>query len=393
MKNTIKRYLCTYLIVIASFITGLLLVSAIPQSWIKANAYSGRENAVKGIYPLFRLAENNNYSTFTDTAADELMMDLSYDLGFSQSSIINPSAFLEHANSEIKYGRYWHGYAIYIRFMLLFLNQKEITILLSITTTVCLISLLCALLYKKQYILALSLAFAAYLTYFEIVIKCMEFMFCMIISLVFAFYLCMREDIKYRYLTYFIVGMLVAYFDFLTFETLALTLPLIVDLTIHEEHRTFKGTMLASINWVAGYILTFITKFVLLAVTHADMSITKTKFAEKIVNGYPILEVISVNLNSVRLFNLTVWLILLSLTIFITYVMGNHCKENYYYLLIGFIPIVRYIVLSGHSGSHFAFTYHALLSSVMCISAILFSPAKFFIFDTQKFKTVINPTK
>ena len=63
------------------------------------------------------------------------------------------------------------------------------------------------------------------------------------------------------------------------------------------------------------------------------------------------------------------------------YVMGSYYKFNFYFLLIAVIPVVRFIVLSGHAASHCMFTYHALWASVTALCLLVLSPVKCFLFD------------
>ncbi|MBO4847199.1 MAG: hypothetical protein J5525_13015 [Lachnospiraceae bacterium] len=384
MKETTLTYLKTYIIAIAAFLLALFLVSCIPQSILKNNAYSGRENAIQGKYPLYRLTETNNFSTFIDVAADEVMIDLSYELGLPESSVINPVVFVEHANSVVHYGRYWHGYAAVIRPLLVITDQKGITTIMAIIVIALLTLLSVSLIIRKHYILALIIPLMAYMTYFNIVIKCLEYMFCMAIALGFSVYICLKKEIKNRYLMYFIIGMCVAYFDFLTFETLTLTLPLIIDISVHEDIN-IRSFLLTCINWGSGYILSMGTNYLLLICSGNDMTISNQKLIEKISSEYSPIEAIGMNLMSVRLMDsLGMWIAILLFSLFIIYIMGSYCRTNYYFFIITMIPIIRYAVLSGHSGGHFAFTYHALMGTLIAFGIIITSPIKFFVFTPKE---------
>lgn len=383
-KEIILGHLKIFVMTMFMGVALLYLVSLIPQASLEKNALDGRSNFYNKTYPLFRLTETDNYSTYIDNAMDEIMIDISYKLGDKDSDFLNPLAFSNMPQKDIRYGRYWHGYAVILRPMLLFMNKRSIMSTMAVIVGILFIILTVCLIKKRRYMTALALIAASYITYFGIILKCLEYMPCAIVTLGFSIYICLKDKIsnKERCLIYFTAGIYVAYFDFLTFETLSLTLPLIIDLSVHKEF-SFKEVFTACIEWILGYVSTFLFKFALLAlfVGEKGTMAAKNKVLEKIsISGVTVKESLISNFDMLRFSDAkALWVLLLILCVLVIYIMGNNQINNYYFVFIGLIPIIRMIVLKGHSTTHCMFTYHALYSTVMIVILLILSPIEYFI--------------
>ena len=380
-KNTILRYSLVTGIAMVMAVLLLFLVSLIPQGLLKDNVYKGRENTLNGDLTVFRLTEDDNYSTFIDNAIDEVMIQLSYDLGSEKySDILNPAVYADRYEGELRYGRYWHGYIVIIRPLLMFFGIESIRTLFMIVNIVMFTALIAALIYKKRYMLSAFMVLSFYIAYFNAVLKCLEYSFCIFISLLFSLIFVMSDKIrdKYRYIAFFITGIATAYFDFLTFETLTLTLPLIVFVCVNENTR-LRDILIMCCNWVIGYVFIFAFKLGLLVIHTGGTEAFAGKLGEKFdVEAYTVMDALKLNISALRFSDLVpLWIIIVILDVLIIYVLGIEYKINYYMLLIALIPIVRYCCLTGHSCSHYVFTYHALASSVLAMFLILSSPISF----------------
>lgn len=382
-----KKYGIVYGITVLIAVLMIFVVSLIPQGLIKENAHDGRERFISGDAPNFRLLDGKDYSTYIDARTDDLMMDLTYNLGEKDSNILNPLVYKNHQLDSFTYGRYWHGYSVLIRPLLLFTNQDGITTILGGITVLGLLLLLCCLLYHKHYAMALAVAAASYIAYFDVTVQCLEYIPCMMLSVYGSLYVIFRSVYKkftgaHRYLFYFVMGLMVVYFDFLTFETLSLTLPLLIDICMNAEIK-LKNTIISCCNWVAGYVLMFIAKFVLYLLAGGNFMALCNRIIMRTAGGsgstYTIKESLSSNLSFLRFENATtVFIGLLITALLTTFIMGKEYSRNYHWMLIVFIPLVRYCALCGHSVNHGMFTYHALMGSMVAIIMIIVSPILYF---------------
>lgn len=388
MGKVVFSYVKVFGIAIAIGIALLYLVSFIPQSLVEGNIKHGREDYYRKDFPLFKLTVQDDYSTYIDNGMDELMVDAAHKIGEPGINVLNPSLYGDITNRRITYGRYWHGYTVIIRPLFIFMDKAHVMSFLGIVLWVLFFILMGVLIYNKQYLLVLGIGFGAYMAHFEIICKGLEYMFCGLIMLGFSIYVCLKREMSFHFrcLLYFIIGICVAYFDFLTFETMSLTLPLIVDLSVHKDFK-FKDLFFSCMTWGLGYAFTFITKFALVYFVgdEGDFNYMMYKAFDKVdMEGFSIKEALVANFDMLRFSSETsVWIIFLIVCAIVAYIMGTYYKQNLYLLFIACIPVLRFVVLSGQSGSHCMFTYHALWALVTALCMLLLSPLKCFVFDKR----------
>ena len=386
MKKLVLAHVKWFCILIASGVLLLYLVSFIPQDLLYDNLHDGRDDYYAQMFPLFVLDKQDDYATYIDVNMDHIMMEISYMLGAKGNNVLNPLVFSYELERNVRYGRYYHGYAVIMRLLMVFMNQAGIKLCLGIAAVLLLLALFCSYIYKKQYVLAVVLLIGAYVTHFDIVCKCTEYVFCAILGLILSIYVCYAKSFlgMKRYLFYFMAGIAVAYFDFLTFETFTLALPLITDIVVHDDFD-FKGYVISCIEWGMGYGLAFALKMILLFfnTSEEDMHYSMMKLGDKFsVGGFSLWEGVLSNVELVRFFNsMWLWVCLWIVCLIVIYVVGIDRKANVYIFLTGFVPFARLVCLNGHAIAHCVFTYHALMISVMTVLFVLLSPVQYFVID------------
>lgn len=134
---------------IAFFISSLTIVSLIPQTFLKKNLYrSILELKKEGIYPTIGLPWRK---IVVDNFTNALMLNVTYSINekkpFSSSmnnffydskedknnQILNlERLYQKQGINPVNYFRYWHGYLIFLRPLLVFFSYREIKIILTI---------------------------------------------------------------------------------------------------------------------------------------------------------------------------------------------------------------------------------------------------------------------
>ncbi|MDD5948660.1 MAG: hypothetical protein PUC39_02875, partial [Lachnospiraceae bacterium] len=193
-------------------------------------------------------------------------------------------------------------------------------------------------------------------------------------------------------LLFFVTGSITAYFDFLTTETITLLIPLVLLLTMLEEHnelQNFKNgirtTFFSILQWGIGYALTFLSKW-----TIASIVLQKNCFAQAIsqaeyrIGGettevtyiQELLGALVQNISCLFPFSFLGksgygMAILTFFAILIIYYLFKDTKNSCYFsnlmFVIASIPYFRFLVLGNHSYLHHFFTYRAQMTTILCL--------------------------
>lgn len=301
--------------------------------------------------------------------------------GMMDSEIIAAESLGEELEGSTgDYGRYWHGYLLYLKPLLMALNYGQIRYLVGAIQ----FALLALVLYlfvkmKKEkhvipflaaYLFLNPAALSLSLQYFPAsVITMIEF-----VVILFAHKKYKEHPIRWIY-HFFIVGCLIAYFDFLTFPLLTLGMPLVFLVTenrksIKEDVTLFVGSCVA---WGIGYAAMWGSKWILGSLlTEKNMiadAIGQVLFrvgaTESEVKTSAI-EVIMRNIGANKLY------LLLTIAVILGIVLYKVIKKqqislksvNISVLLCSMLPFMWYVVISNHSYIHYWFTYRILAISV-----------------------------
>lgn len=375
-------FLAAYLIIVTTAIILLFLVSLIPQKWLTDNWKADRNTDISR--STFHLLEENNYATLVDDHTDDIKTDIAYRL--NEQSIFLPSVYMEDMDMTYDYGRYWHGYCIFIRPLLLVLNRNQIRLLYGAVLLCAFFSLVVILYKKRRFVELFSLLCAAYLCNFYVTTKSLQYFNCTLIALL-ASCLMLRKQDFYRTrggLCFFIIGMFVNFFDFLTFESLTLSLPLLLAELENETHLSCKlfNVFKASLFWLIGYASMFASKCVIYYFATPDTAayilgfkITQRMMGIDSSDKYPFSETLKLTLSCLKGVTFSnygkvcCFFVLLFLTaVVLRKIYRNKRLDNVIVaFVIGLIPIARFFVIREHSSSHFFFSYYALFSLVIAV--------------------------
>lgn len=440
MKKIFK-YLIIFILLICSFVTLLTLTSCIPSKSMFNNVKKSsqvllEEGNRKIIYIPYRKIkmEFDNYT-------DALMINTAYSIDSRNpmfSSFVARKNFIPDITTEIyqdqagelkssskykyhnevgelndlvnnekaesfEYARYWHGYLIILRPLLVLFNLTQIRVILTCVLII-LFMIFSILLYKKSNIVT-TIIFSTCLLgieYFYLGFSMQGIFVFLIMMIASIIILCKNNKIKNYGVFFFTIGMLTNFFDFLTVPILTYAIPIIVLFTIKymkeniEIKLALKRILIYGILWSVGYGLTWASKWILTDLIFGrEMFLTALKqvfYRSAGTEKINIFNVINQNINYIYVsFFISIFFTVLTMLIKIWIEDKKiapqklNIKNTYniilIYLLIGIIPIVWYILLRNHSYYHAFFTYRNLLISNICINL---SIEKFFYFLTEK---------
>lgn len=425
--NTIFKYIIVFTATFFVSVGLLAAVNLIPGSAIENGI---RESAdYLSANESFPLIIGDMVNSKADNYADTELLNVICNVNSDSpvySLIVNPyyrikgndtredfkKAAYEHAEPNSNYSRYWHGSAVLVRPLLTFASIRDIRIilfgafiLLNIILGIILIKAKARLLPVVYTISLLSvhpwmLAFSVeYIISFII----------MTVTAIMAVLISNKGKMVNQRIGYLFIcaGTVTCFMDFLTTETLTFTIPVIMLVMLRKHDNTlnsFKEEIIQifkwGLCWSAGYAAMFAIKWGLVYAYGG-----KAAFDSIIINAaYRIDGAVTVDglgLGEVatpfqRIFfllvrnlsclypvssNVTVPFVLLS-TLGILLVLGavlylfRKDEVDWAFIgiicLMGFIPYIRYLVLSNHAYIHYFFTYRAQMASVMGVLAVLF---------------------
>lgn len=412
MKQKIKsilKYPFIFIIVIIIFILTLLLSSLFPRDWIQENTYESAEILEE---------EGNPFEIIgirLDNYTDALMINTAYSINPSEpfesimldrknylpdkNQIIYSDKNLELAcskeadndimkelmktvNNDIgesfEYARYWHGYLVFLRPALIFFNISEIKvincILLALLAFYLIMNLSKRINSRSCWVIILGLVIFDYFLMGLTFQGLMTFF----ISMIFSIIICKRfEKIKNIGIYFFVAGMITCFLDLLTHPIITLGLPMIIYFLLKQEKEkvtlkeAIKIIVINSILWGIGYLLTYITKWVLVDAIYNRNLVTKaiTQFfyrsQEDIISTMTWSRALQKNFDNLGIKNL-IYFIPLIIYIIIELVRNYKTirfdiKAALPYLIISIMPIAWIILMKNHSIYHDYFTYRGLI--------------------------------
>ena len=284
----------------------------------------------------------------------------------------------ENIDESFEYSRYWHGYLIILKPLLLIMNYNQIRYLFFTLTILCSI-ILSILIYKKFNMwYMLSFIFSILITDLLISAVCINTSICFLISLITSIYIIYRTDkIKNIYILFFFIGIITNVFDLLTNPILTLGLPLISYYMISEKkEKNLKQLILLMFNWAIGYFIFWFMKWLITDIIF-NRNIIENAFLQILYRTTG--ESIGINALVYRLkifagnYIFILMYILLIMYIILLYINRKSIVNCLVYLLISLIPLIWFYVLKNHSTVHAFFSYRNLFIVIygLCVGIFM----------------------
>lgn len=288
-------------------------------------------------------------------------------------------------NEKIDYSRYWHGYLIILKPLLLLFSYNDIRFINTIIQPLLVLSIVYLMIKKKKENYIIPYVISILMISPNTIAKSMQYSTIFyLFNLAMLFMLLYNDKLKNKYPYFFLImGMLTSYFDFLTYPLATLGMTLITYFILNNEKKlsnNIKTIILLSFMWGIGYIGMWVGKLVLGSILLNDnlFSSALERFSTRVsletTNGsFTIFEVLKRNIY--RYVNKPYFLLLLFIigyTIFKTKfkIKRETCISIIPFIIISIMPFAWYIVTSNHSYIHCWFTYRTLIITIfstLCI--------------------------
>ncbi len=284
---------------------------------------------------------------------------------------------------EVKYARYWHGYLVILKPLLLFADFDDIRLINSTLQLVLTGAIIIILERKNAHLLAKSWLVSLPFMYFFSTFASLSLSVCFyIMHAAVLVQMFMDEKLyhKNRYYEFFLVlGIVTAYFDLLTYPLVVLGYPLCVYFYFHWEDfkLNLRKLVAFSLEWVVGYGVMWASKWVIADVVTGEAIIEKAlkailersdsaKTAGR-MDGF--VQVLICNVKaysnwSFLLFVVAVVGVLLYMCIKARKVILQNLSGAAIYFVIAVFPFVWYFVMQNHSEEHWQFTCRILALTV-----------------------------
>ena len=415
MLRTVIKYCATFVLAVL-ILTALLIgvakipISSIQENMLKSGEYfNSKEQAeylTEGV-----LASQIHYSADATWCSIAYNLDPDHPLesamwanfslwegenyngGFYQS-------VLNRAPGElVQYLRYWHGPAAILRLLHLFLNIQQIYILMSGLLSFLIAALLIILIRNHLVPEAVAFLVSMFMVSIWIVPLCLEYVWMFLVMLVAAI-VGVRMSLKGNHQNcgtlFFMTGIIVAYLDFLTTETVTLLIPLLLILRIRGgQHTNAKSDWMlifkSGFVWLVGYVGMWAMKWVIASIVlKQNIMPYVTWHIEERIGGDAgltlpeyLLQVISRNVGRLFVFDygLAGAMTLLGLIILLVFIpvwknwISVKTQINWsrvmLFVSLGLVPYIRYLILHNHSYGHYCFTYRAQAASVMALCFLI----------------------
>lgn len=318
----------------------------------------------------------------TESVFEESLLNSRFTVaGLMDSEVLAAEASGEELDGETSsYGRYWHGYLLYLKPLLMVLNYGQIRYLIG-AIQFALLTVVLYLFVKKQKEMHMIPFMAAYLFLNPAALSLSLQYFPASVLTILQFVVILLKEDKYRnnpmrwIYHFFIVGGLIAYFDFLTYPLLTLGMPLVFLLA--ENRKSLKEDIISFVGncaaWGIGYVAMWGSKWILGSllteeniIADALGSVLLRVGATESEAQVSALETIIKNIGANKLYLLMTVLLCVGIVGYGIWKHRRVNKQNFNIgiLLCAVLPIMWYVVISNHSYIHYWFTYRILAISI-----------------------------
>ncbi len=223
---------------------------------------------------------------------------------------------------------------------------------------------------------------------------CLEFVWVFLIAIAasaIAVPLAIRGKRELLAMLFMVIGMITAYLDFLTAETLTLTIPLLLVVRASERESTAGGlwsfAVCCGMLWLLGYAGAWASKWALASVVLGKdaMPYVSGHIAERLDRNVGLdtaqylWQTIERNV-SLQYGSAVVVVLALTLLCVMAYLTAKgklvraesvNWSRVLLFFAIGLVPYVRYLALHAHAWQHAGFTYRAQAATVLAAWLIL----------------------
>ena len=293
------------------------------------------------------------------------------------------------APREVEYSRYWHGYLIVLKPLLLITSFNSIRLfnaaLQLLLVGICLILMTG----KRQNGLAWSFLCSIPFLYYVSTYASLSQSICLYLMLLTVISLLQLDEHleeKQSYGIFFLlVGMFTSYFDFLTYPIVTLCYPLSIYLYVHGENvrGDMKKIVHFSLEWAMGYLWMWASKWILADILSdcttvknaVDTIFTRTQSADGYGRAGGFLKVIQLNISPYLNWGYILFGVLILFGMIIAAIKNgkpfwNKKRVNLLpFVTVALIPFAWWFVTQNHSEQHWVFTCRIFAATVFALLA------------------------
>lgn len=276
------------------------------------------------------------------------------------------------------YERYWHGYLVLLKPLLVLFTYQDLIYLNVIVQFVLMFLLLCVLRKRKMAYLQIPFLLLWIVGMQLIVMLSLDYSVCFYIYMISALLLLRYRKLRERYGLFFLaVGMLTSYMDLLTWPLVTLMVPLMILLQYESGiGDRIKRVVSGSCAWGVGYVVQWASKWVAATLVLDDNVIAdaaESLLFRSALEGEKTLTWGRVVLKNLSVFwntpSLVLGGVMALLTILLLY--KNRGKLQWANmvpcLLIGISPFLWYLVTRNHAYEHYWMTWRNLSITVFAV--------------------------
>lgn len=407
VKQTLWKCITSYVGMVVLFTLLMIGVTSTPKAAVSDHIVSSTKVLEEeGLYKEFFNFKLFQMDNFTDSymlnliaSADDkkpveaAMMNYDYksknfmDLAYDTENVANGN--MKGLERE-SYGRYWHGYQVTLKPMLTVMDYSSIRILNYVLFAVLIVTCIVLMAKKVGKGAAALFAVALLVINFPLVPLSLQFSTCFYIALigmiaVMAFPRLTSSDSSLL-CTFFILGGVTSFMDFLTTPQLTLGLPMIAYLLSCKDDKKWKKVILICVFWGLGYGCVWASKWLVgYLLTGNNILADAMKSAElRTSDSYKgmhmtIPGIITFIWEAVKERHLVapfvagIFAVVVMIGVYVKSIKSKSIFKQYsYLLLIALIVPVWFLVLRNHSIQHGWFTWRAGLLSLYSVLLLVY---------------------
>ena len=408
IPSFLKHFLCisaNLFLAVALGTSALYAVYSLPLDRIKENVHSSASIInQEGFYPALYSWATSQLDNWTDSVMLLEAGDETNDTTMSRAMKVyrNEVDGFQSAESLIahyidgkdftksqEYTRYWHGYHVYLKPLLLFMDYQSIRIL-NLILQLSGILLTCILLMRNkltEYILPFILSYLMLMP--TAIANSLQYSSCfytILLGIITLLLLNSKSALRYTSFVFLNIGIFTAFFDFLTYPIATFGVPVVFYLALKSSdslERKIVDLIRNGIFWCIGFGGMWVSKWIIAYIT-TGYDFVGDAFEQVSFRMSGSVENLSTSLSSVGINNYSTFLstpATLLIVVFSARMTIQICKtansstlEIGYtllpYTLVSFAPLVWYAFATNHSAIHCNFTNKAC---VVTIVAFLFA--------------------
>lgn len=403
MKN-IRYIIFSLLVAIILGTISMIAVYSLPINTIRQNVLESIE--------IFEIEDDGYYwapgisSTHLDNFTDSIMINNAAFIG--TGSVINDAMnnprveYLDAASKSecliraitqdtlenavvVNYSRYWHGYLIWLKPLLMFLNLSDIRILGMIFQFILMLWFFIEIYKIDGYRLVIPFGIGVLCLNPISTAVCMQYA-CMF-NITFIAALIMIKSKFYlsnKYWHLFLwIGIATSFFDFLTYPVVGLGINLILMILLGKKQpqNNIKKIFVASVVWCLGYGGMWAGKWLISYFLTGNNTVmdginalkyrSSSNDIENSFFGITKLNLIGLINKPLVIVVIIMIIIIVILMVYKKYVFSYKFNNNIPLVIIGCYPFVWYAVIRNHSAIHYWMTFRNLSITIIAFACII----------------------